>query len=482
MKKSILTIITCAIALAAMAQKPHYLPGDGVYIVGQPADLTKPYDCPVMVAEAYQATFKTTGAELASIYAGKSYNISNRLMSDGTLDLISFMGCGQASKLTVRNYDGESYSIGDYAADKTWKESILVAAYPSWNGLQNYTLGVYDHWDCPVTYDADKMITEKKATGVTVDFGNPHEGLVCSNINFNLISESSQLKAKLSALTINLNVWDNERNGIVKTIKFNLRDSETKIVGTTDDGKSIYSVYAYNYIPVILAQPFTVSISGFDKLGAEAWIPRAVDSRGLYPTHTTYNLPSSDEQVAESDLCVNIDGYFNYVGTWGWYDGKYEFGECVAQGDYVQVYYDPSDPDWPGMYFAGEPTFPVECTFGAVDLIVQETPDWISMSNIQVDTSQWNEYGALLLIMQADALPSDMSGRYDKVVISTRDEASSYTVHIRQGNGQFPTAISAPVVEIPAEGGMFDLSGRKIDAPQPGQVYIKNGKKFISKD
>lgn len=479
MKRTLLTIMTCAIALAAMAQKPHYLPGDGVYIVGLPADQSKTYDCPVMVAEAYQTTFKTTGAELASISAGKSYNVSKYLEADGTLNLISFMGCGQAKNLIVRNFDGESYSIGDYAPNKTWKECYIVAASPAWDGKQTYTLGVYDHWDCPVTYDADKMITEKKASGVTIDFGNPHEGLVCSNINFNLISESSDLKAKLSELTINLNVWDNDRKDIVKTIKFNLRDSETKIIGTTEDGKNIYSVYAYNYIPVILAQPFTVDIDGLDKLGADAWIPRAVDTHNLYPTHTTYHMASADEKVAESDACVNVEGYFNYVGTWGWYDGKCEYGECVAQGDYVQVYYDPSDPDWPGMYFAGEPTFPVECTYGAVDLIVQERPDWIY--DIQLETSQWAEYGALLIIMQADAMPSEESGRYGKVVISTRDEASEYTIHVRQGNGQFPDAIEGPMVEIPVEGGMFDLSGRTIAAPQPGQVYIKNGKKFLKK-
>lgn len=477
MKKALLTIITCAIALAAMAQKPLYLPGDGVYIVGLPADLSKPYDCPVMVAEAYQTTFKTTGAELASISAGKSYNVSKYLKDDGTLDLISFMGCGQAKNLIVRNFDGESYSIGDYAPNKTWKENYLVAAFPAWNGTSSYTLGVYDHWDCPVTYDADKMITEKKATGLTVDFGNPHEGLVCESVNFNVISANADLKSSLLNLTVKVNALDESRKNVVKTAKLRIDPIYTKVVGTTDDGKSIYSVYANASGRIILAQPFNVEVQGFDKLGAEAWIPRAVDTHNLYPTHTTYQLASADEKVAESDACVNIDGYFNYVGTWGWPNGKCEYGECVSSGDYVQIYIDPSDPDWPGAFFTGDPTFPVECAFGAADLMVSDKPDWVH--TVELEGSQWEQYGALLIIMQASAMPSDETGRYGKVVISTRDEASEYTIHVRQGNGQFPTAVEGPVVNIPAQGGMFDLSGRKITVPQQGQIYIKNGKKFV---
>lgn len=475
MKKSIMSVLLCAIAGVAMAQKPHYLPGDGIYIVGLPADMSVPYEYPVMVTEAYQAKFKTTGAELASIAAGKSYNISNRLQDDGTLDLVSFMGCGQAYNLVVRNYDGESYSIGDYAPNKTWSKSYLVAAFPGWNGTDQYILGVYDHWDCPVTYDADVELTEKKATSVSVDFGNPHEGLVCQGVNFNIISADAQLDSKIASLTVKVNLMDEQRTSVVRSKTIPVKSDAVRIVGSTEDGKTIYSVYADLYPQMVIAQPFCVEVGGFDKLGTDAWIPRAVDTHNLYPTHTTYHLAGGSEQVAESDVCINIEGYFNYVGTWGWPNGKCEYGECVAQGDYVQVYIDPSDPDWPGMFFTGDPTFPIECAFGANDLVLLEKPEWIG--EIQIDRSQWVEYGALLVIMQADALPTGENGRYDKVVISTTDEASQYTIHIRQGNGSFPTGVDGVKVEVPVSGGMFDLSGRRITAPQKGQIYIKDGKK-----
>lgn len=470
----------CAFALVSMAQKPHYLPGEGVYIVGLPADLTKTYDCPVMLAGAYKATFKTTGAELASISADKSYNISNRLQSDGTLDLVSFMGCGQAKNLIVRNYEGESYSIGDYAPNKTWSKTYLFAAFPGLNGQKKYTLGVYDHWDCPVTYDPDEELTVKKAKTVSVDFGNPLEGLVCQGVNFNLISDDAELASKASALAINIKIFDENRESVQNVKKIQLKSNNVQKVGTTDEGKNIYSVYTVISPQLIIAQPFCIEVDGFDRLGTDAWIPRAVDTHSLYPTHTTYTLASGTEQIAESDACINIEGYFNYVGTWGWPNGKCEYGECVAQGDYVQVYIDPSDPDWPGMYFTGDPTFPVECAFGASDLMVYDKPDWIN--TIQFDASQWEEYGALLLILQADALPASETGRYGKVIICTSDEASFYTIHIRQGNGSFPTSVNGVKIELPSDGGMFDLSGRRITVPQPGQIYIKDGKKMVKKD
>lgn len=481
MKKYLITMVAiCAVAVEAMAQKPHYLPGDGVYIVGLPADLSKPYECPVMVAEAYQTTFKTTGTNLAAIKANdKSYNISDRLQSDGTLDLISFMGCGEASNLIVRNFKGESYSIGDYAPEKTWDKTILVAAKAPLDGSSFYTLGVYDHWDCPVTYAEDKVLTEEYMDGITVEFGNPHEGLVTAGVNFNLISPSADLINNFSGLNVTVKAWNDDHTSVAGSAVFNAKKNNLKKVGTTENGETIYSVYVKFGQPIIIDHAFSIDIDGLGTLGVDVWLPRAVDTHNLYPTHTTYRLGDDTKTVAESDACVNVDGYFNYLGMWGWPDGKEEFGEVVASGDYVQVYYDPSDPDWPGEFYTGEVTFPVECTFGPSDIMVYDSPSWIEQ--FEMDSSQWEEYESVLLIMHAEALPSDMRGRYGKVIFSTSDGASQYTIHIRQGNATFPAGIDGPFIDIPAEGGMFDLSGRSITMPQAGQVFIKNGKKYLNK-
>lgn len=479
-KKLISTVTFCALAIAAMAQKPHYVPGDGVYIVGIPADMSPTYEYPVMVTESYKATFKTTGAKLAAATAGeKSFNISSNIQEDGTLDLVRFLGTGTATNLVVRNFMGQAYSIGDYCPTKNWDTTYLVAAVKPWDDNTVYNLGVYDHWDCPVSYAEDEMITKQKMDKVRIDFGNPHEGLVCFGVNFNLVSESADLKTLAPALKVTLSAWDETRTMVVGQDVTALKAMNVAKVSETEDGKTIYSVYVSFRTPFILEQPFTIDVEGFSKLGVDAWIPRAVDTHNLYPTHTTYINGTTTQQVAAVDACVNIEGYFNYVGTWGWYDGKCEYGEVVGQGDYVQVYYDPSDPDWPGDFFMGDPTFPIECAFGIEDLVIEYLPDWIT--GIQVDQSQWAEYEALLIIMVADPMPQGMSGRYDKVVISTSDGASKYTIHIRQGDAQYPMGIKEHVVNIPAAGGAFDLSGRKVNNMKKGSLYIQNGKKFINK-
>lgn len=478
MKSIITTILLSGLcAVSAMAQKPHYLLGDGIYIVGIPANQTKPFDGPVMVTESYKAKFITTGAEMASIKTDKSINISNRLMDDGTLDLVSFMGTGMAKNLTVRNYDGESYTIGDYAPEKTWTDSYLVAGYAPWNGNAVYTLGVYDHWDCPVTFVADEMITSQHYNTIVVDFGNPQEGLICQGVNFNLISADDNLASKVSGFTVGIKVGDDSEGA--EYIEYSgLSAQNVSKIGTTDEGNNLYAVNLRFSNNILLNQHFTVEIDGLCSAETDVWLPRAVDTHNLYPTHTTYLNGNDKVSVAESDACVNINGYFNYVGQWGWPNGKEEYGEVVAGGDYVQVYYDPTDPDWPGEFFTGEVTFPVECTFGYQDLAVTECPEWIS--EVEVNDSQWAEYEALLIIMTADALPNGETGRLGDVVVSTKDGASTYTVHIRQGNATF-TGVDGPVIDLPAEGGMFDLSGRRITTAQPGQIIINNGKKYIKR-
>ena len=478
MKKTAIVItILCAITSLSMAQKPHYLPGDGVYIVGIPANLTVEADHPVMVTEAYQAKFKTTGAQLAAITTDASKNISSRINEEGTLDLVSFMGVGKAYNLIVRNYNGDSYTIGDYAPNKTWDKVTLAAAASYPNGNKACSLGVYDHWDCPVSYDEDEMITVNGMDAVTVDFGNPHEGLICSCINFNLVSREDNLHGIVDNMNVTIYAWDDTHTEVINDQTMSLRDADITKVKDLGNGLFLHSVYVG--FGGLVDCSFDITISGFSTTGSAVWLPRAIDTHNLYPTHTTYSNGDQKETVANVDACVNIEGYFNYIGTWGWYDGKCEYGEVVAAGDYVQVYIDPTDPDWEGEFFTGDPTFPIESTFGIYDIRLEEKPDWIN--DVQVDDSQWEQYEALLIIMQANPLPNGETGRSGKVVVTTSDGASKYTIYIRQGDAPLPNGIAAPTITLPEEGGYFDLSGRCISRPQPGQIFIHNGKKYINR-
>lgn len=493
MKKNILwALCLCAVSALAQNEKPFFLPGEGVYLVGINKKLEPAVAEPAMVCAAYKATMLTENVELASIEAnGKSYPISNLLSEDGSmLNLQTFMGVGKANGLIVRDMDGQSYQLGDYAPTKTWKTTHLWAAAD----LQSVTghsrdlpLCMYDQWDCPITYEKDEL--QAASDYVTVQFSSPIEGLVVRRVSMALVVKgelpaNADLAAEFTYYHSNRTIT-NYTQSIAATAYRTVR---------TEGENTIYYVSMPLKEEQVIDCPFDLTISGFD--GLDAWLARAVDTHNLYPSHTFYQ---DGKQNVATDVCVNVVGYFNYVGTWSYINGKQEFGEVVKEGDYVQVYYDPSDPDWPGEYYTGEVTFPVECTFGIEDLTVKEQPAWIECN---ADMSQWEQYEAIQLIFSAQALPQEMEGRLGKVVISTKDGASEYTILIRQGSCFFdceqdPTVEGAAfkeslpekpnvddiedaeaiqsVVVLPTAGGRFDLLGRPVREPQAGQIIIENG-------
>lgn len=471
-------------ALAQDNQKPLFLPGDGVYLIGIYSDhpASRFTETPTMVTQAYKAKFDIKGSELAAVRVGtKSYNLTEYINDDETeLNLVPFLGIGEVNGLIVRNMEGESYQLGDYAPTKTWNNTYLYAA-TDWMGTKAYPLCVYNQWDCPVTFDADPMLADGSHDAVTVNFGNPYEGLVLSDINFPVCTASDNDNSR--KLTVTLKVWNEECTEVIESFSEEIAFSAMDMIEENGICRSNVNVQAEPASPIVINTPFTVTISGFAQDGVKAWLPRAVDANNLFPTHTSYTSAGTTEQVATSDACINITGYFNYLGTWGWYDGKYERGEVVAAADLVQIYYDPADEDWPGDYFMGEAAFPVECTYGAHDIEIESMPEWIN--SISYDNSQWEEYGAVQLTLSADALPADMNGRNGKVELITSDGASRYTIYIRQGAAWFDmgneTTLNAHTVSIPADGGTYDLLGRRTTNRQKNTLLIRNNKITIEK-
>lgn len=459
--------LVASVSIQAEDSLPLYLPGDGVYIVGiDPATRQTPLDEPTMVAEAYRMSFHIQNVDVAAAKAGgKTYNLAKYFSEDETLlDISAFMGVGTASDLVVRDMEGNKYQLGQYA-ESAVKPARLLAAYDTWRGHATLPLGVYDHWDCPVTYDEDPLI-KAGADTLTVDFGDPHEGLVMNAISFNLCSSSS-VETLCASVSVNMTIYTETP----WSTDIRLQPSYIEQVA-----EGIYAVKLPLKYPIARSR-FTVTVSGLHT--ANAWLPRAVDTHALYPTHTTYEGGMQD---AAADVCLNVEGYFNYIGTWGLLNGKEERGEVVSEADYVQVYYDPTDEDWPGNFFMGEAAFPVECTFGASDIVLSYSPDWIV--DFLIDASQWDEYGAIQLAIVADALPEGETKRVGYVIFSTADGASHYRILIRQGAGWFDEIEYGAegvdqVIIIPEQGGMFDLMGRSVSEPVRGQIYIQNGKKIM---
>lgn len=500
MKKYITTTMLLAVAtanvMAGNYDEPYYLPGEGIYLVGlSPSTLKPAVSEPTLVTQAYKAHFDLYNAEMASIKAGtKSYNLADRISADGTdLDLVSFMGVGNAYDLTVRDFSGASYQLGDNSPNKKWFNTRLLAAQPDWKGHHTLPLCRYDQWDCPITYDRDPLLDASHYNTVRIDFGNPLEGLVATAVNFPLVCAPEFDKE--AQLDVAINIYNADCTEVLEDFSGSINIGRVPVVSTLDDGTTIRNVN----IPlpssgVVINTPFEVIISGFAGDDLNVWLPRAIDQKGIYPTHTAYvdwygeeNIAPMADIVASSDVVVNVEGYFNYMGTWGWWDGKYERGEVVSTADLVQIYYDPADADWPGDYFMGEVGFPIECTFGAADLTIYDMPSWIN--KISYDESQWEEYGCIQITMSADALPSDLSGRNGKVVLCTRDRASFYTIYIRQGSAWFNMDDTDGIENVYTDGPLapnaygkqpiYDMQGRRIDAPVKGKPYICGGKTCI---
>lgn len=467
MKKT--SLIICGLAAVCMAfASPVFRPADGVYFVGNPVSGAPVVTCPTMVTGAYQARFLTNDALVASArVAGEMRSLATYLKND-TLNLRRFMGVGAIQSLTVRNAKAEKYELGDLSEHKTWTESRLWAAYDYTTliGSRYLPLAVYNPWDCTILYDADPALSEQGE--LTQRFGFPGEGLVIQGIEFMLLSDIEQPLAEYELVLTLMVGNDSETHYLNSTMLTRLDDI---------DGHHAFAcrIETETQLP---QEEISIRLSGFST--SPAWLPRAVNTAGLYPySHTTYGEQTMGE--LGGDVCINLIGYYNYLGDWGIPSGKQERGEVVNEGDLVQIYYSPDEEGYIDR-FMGEAAFPVECTFGMSDIALFGSPAWIESS---IDDSQWAEYEALQIIMQAEALPADVPGRLGKVVFTTRDLASQYTILVVQGNAWFDddpdTALEQAdaVTRIPAEGGFYDLLGRSLSAPIPGQPCIINGEKRI---
>lgn len=469
--KPIIAVLCGAFAALTAAQAdnlPFYLPADGVYCVGMPAEQTPVVAQPTMVAAAYDAKFTISNTLVAAVQAGgKSYSLQKYIHAD-TLDLSDFMGVGKATKLLVRDASGRSYQMG--AAGAQGGDCVLWAAY-NYTGIVGsrfLPLAMYDYWDCPLRYDQDVLLPESDA--LTVHFSKPGEGLVLNAIDFTLVSDTTDPLAGQS-LTCTLSSAGTELES------FAIDASKIFACGTKE-GHNLYSVYC-QFGERVMTEAFDITVSGFSKSGVNAWLPRASLENELYvyPCHTTY-ANSAGRPVA--DACVNVMGYYNYIGDWGIPHGKQERGEVITAGDYVQIYYDPSEEGYIDR-FQGEVTFPVECTFGQEDIITLSCPDWITTGT---DDSQWEEHEAIQLIMQAQALPEGETGRLGKVVFSTLDHASQYTILVIQGAAWFDEEQSLKPTSITNQSGQPLVNASLVNnyedvSTQVSHIYLHYGEALL---
>lgn len=450
----------CSASVEAQTDTPFYEPCEGVYYVGTGAGATEAVMQPTLVAPAYGAKFKTCNTLVAAAVAGgKSYALQKYLVGD-TLDLTTFMGVGTVSKLMVRNASGSSYQLGNGSPN----DCVLWASYnytSQTNGERLLPLSMYNHWDYPMLYGQDDQLAA--TGGVKVQFSKPGEGLIVKGLQFDLLGEGL---LEGTQLKVTLTEGSNTEEFFV--------DANRLAAQGEKEGHSLYAV-KIDLKERVMTDAFAVTISGFGQEGAKVWMPRTDNTGGRQTTHSTY-CNGSDTQGREYG--VNVLGYYNYIGDWGIPHGKQERGEVVSEGDYVQIFYDPSEEGYLGR-FQGEVTFPVECTFGMDDIYAKECPEWIVTG---MDDSQWAENEALFLIMQAEALPEDVPGRMGKVVFSTLDNASEYTILVIQGAAWFDGTTSLKTIVKEQAASSKRISEGHLVILHEGERYELTGNKQQPKD
>ena len=122
---------------------------------------------------------------------------------------------------------------------------------------------------------------------------------------------------------------------------------------------------------------------------------------------------------------------------------------------------------------------------GFYDLSYENTPDWVT--SLMVDPSYYEGdaiTGYNLVIPVCEPLPEGVSGRQCAVdIVGYADIPGNHKLIILQGDAELDLGIADVAKQDVRKGNnkMYGLGGQRLSKVVPGQVFIKNGKKFIKK-
>ena len=110
-----------------------------------------------------------------------------------------------------------------------------------------------------------------------------------------------------------------------------------------------------------------------------------------------------------------------------------------------------------------------------VDWEVEWEDEWIEVG---IDTSYYAQYGAGVVYVTAEALPTGITGRTATVEVNADGNIQTLTIIQGEGQGVENTKVNAVF-----ENKSYDLLGREIkdDKLYKGNIIIRNGKKTLSK-
>lgn len=218
-------------------------------------------------------------------------------------------------------------------------------------------------------------------------------------------------------------------------------------------------------VPVWIDGPFYVQLTNFNETGCNF---------GIF---SDYFCPTTATTVYQ------YNGKFSYRGGKG------------GGGNYGQNLGVSFDAYWPTLYPANSTTMVAPVAGGdaspiddqtnpgevfytnihPVDWEVEWEDEWIEVG---IDTSYYAQYGAGVVYVTAEALPTGITGRTATVEVNADGNIQTLTIIQGEGQGVENTKVNAVF-----ENKSYDLLGREIkdDKLYKGNIIIRNGKKTLSK-
>ncbi len=189
--------------------------------------------------------------------------------------------------------------------------------------------------------------------------------------------------------------------------------------------------------------------------------------------------------------CIALHGYQNYAHFME--DATFTSGETVSFQEYTAPAaggYALNDSAYAAQLTTALPwvdndgfdnyTINIEYQDGDEPWINQHEDGTDENQKFRVSTTDWAEYGAVVLAFYADPLPAGKTGRHAVVTVVANGYTSNKIV-IRQGDDKTTVADGIKGIsedKKPVNNRIYNLSGQQVDQAYKG-IVIRNGKKYI---
>ena len=221
------------------------------------------------------------------------------------------------------------------------------------------------------------------------------------------------------------------------------------------------------------------------KMQVPVWIdgPFYVQLTNFNETSCNFGIFSDFDCPTTATTVYQYNGKFSYRGGKGG-GGKYGQNLGVSFDAYWPTLY-PANSTTMVAPVAGGDASPIDdqtnpgevfyTNIHPVDWEVEWEDEWIEVG---IDTSYYAQYGAGVVYVTAEALPTGITGRTATVEVNADGNIQTLTIIQGEGQGVENTKVNAVF-----ENKSYDLLGREIkdDKLYKGNIIIRNGKKTLSK-